>query len=78
MYEDLTLESRTLLYVLISSLLSFRQVNIRYLELNIVGILELVLPELNIEESRLLSILLDRNLKHAGQAQRLISLNVHP
>ena len=28
---------------------------------NIVRILELVLPELNIEESRLLAILLDRN-----------------
>ena len=45
---------------------------------NIVSILELVLPELNIEESRLLAILLDRNSKHAGQAQRLLSLNVHP
>ena len=31
----------------------------------IVGILEFVLPELNIEESRLLAILLDRNSKHA-------------
>ena len=110
MYEDLTSESRTLLYILISSLLSFRHANIRYLELNIpqvwnvflifkeygnsndcsktksnysdflflelkniVGILECVLPELNIEESRLLAILLDRNSKHAGQAQRLLS-----
>ena len=35
MYEDLTSESCTLLYVLISSLLTFRRVNIRYLELNI-------------------------------------------
>ena len=35
MYEDVTSESRTLLYVLISSLLSFRRVDIRYLELNI-------------------------------------------
>ena len=35
MYEVLTSESRTLLYVLISSLLSFRRVNIRYLKLNI-------------------------------------------
>ena len=35
MYENLTSESRTLLFVLISSLLSFRRVNIRYLELNI-------------------------------------------
>ena len=40
---------------------------------NIVGILECVLPELNIEESRVLAILLDRNSKHAGQAQRLLS-----
>ena len=43
---------------------------------NIVGVLECVLPELNIEESRLLSllaILLDRNSKHAGQAQRLLT-----
>ena len=45
-----------------------------FLELkNIVGILECVLPELNIEESLLLAILLDRNSKHAGQAQRLLS-----
>ena len=35
MYEDLTSESGTLLYVLISSLLSFCHVNIRNLELNI-------------------------------------------
>ena len=34
---------------------------------NIVGILEFVLPERNIEESRLLAILLDRNSKHAGK-----------
>ena len=40
--------------------------------------LEFVLPELNIEESHLLAILLDRISKHAGQAQRLLSLNVHP
>ena len=40
---------------------------------NIVGILECVLPELNIEESRLLAILFDRNSKHAGQAQRLLT-----
>ena len=40
---------------------------------NIVGILECVLPEMNIEESRLLAILLDRNSKHAGQAQRLLT-----
>ena len=40
---------------------------------NIVGILEYVLPELNMEESRLLAILLDRNSKHAGQAQRLLT-----
>ena len=45
---------------------------------NIVGILEFVLPVLNIEESHLLAILLDRNSKHAEQAQRLLSLNVHP
>jgi len=32
-----------------------------------------VLPELNIEELRPLAILLDRNSKHAGQAQRLLS-----
>ena len=38
---------------------------------NIVSILECVLPELNIEESCLLAILLDQNSKHAGQAQRL-------
>ena len=45
-----------------------------FLELkNIVGILECVLPELNIEESLLLAILLDRNSKHAGKAQRLLS-----
>ena len=31
------------------------------------------MPELNIEESRLLAILLDRNSKHAGQAQRLLT-----
>ena len=144
--KTLTSESRTLLYVLISSLLSFRRVNIRYLELNIpqecnvflifreqelrvciftirekasfvmfsiavqvlfmrahsfwchlvngndcsktvfkysdflslelknvVGILECVLPELNIEESRLLAILLDGNSKHTGKAQRLLT-----
>ena len=35
MFEDLSLESCTLLYDLISSLLSFRRVNIRHLELNI-------------------------------------------
>ena len=35
---------------------------------NIVSILECVSPELNIEESRLLAILLDQNSKHAGQA----------
>ena len=40
---------------------------------NIVGILECVLPELNIEESCLLAILLDRNSKHEGQAQRFLS-----
>ena len=38
---------------------------------NIVGILGCVLPELNNEESRLLAILLDRNSKDAGQAQRI-------
>ena len=38
---------------------------------NIVGILGCVLPELNNEESRLLAMKLDRNSKHAGQAQRL-------
>lgn len=35
MFEDLSSESSKLLYVLISSLLSFRRVNIRHLELNI-------------------------------------------
>ena len=45
---------------------------------NIVGILECVLPELNIKESLLLAILLDRNSKHAGQAQRLLSeMHIH-
>ena len=45
---------------------------------NIVSILECVLPELNIEESRLLAILLERNSKHAGQAQRLLSeMHIH-
>ena len=40
---------------------------------NVVGILECVLPEQNIEESCLLAILLDRNSKHAGQAQKLLT-----
>ena len=49
----------------------FKYPNFLSLELkNIVGILECILPELNIEESCLLAILLDRNSKHAGQAQR--------
>ena len=45
-----------------------------FLELkDIEGIIESVLPELNIEELRLLAILLDRNSRHAGQAQRLLT-----
>ena len=38
MFEDLSSESSKLLYVLISSLLSFRRVNNRHLELNILKV----------------------------------------
>ena len=38
MFEDLSSESSKLLYVLIPSLLSFRRVNIRHLELNILQV----------------------------------------
>ena len=38
MFEDLSSAARKLLYVLISPLLSFRRVNIRHLELNILQV----------------------------------------
>ena len=41
------------------------------LDFHVAGILECVLPELNIEELHLLAVLLDRNSKHAGQVQIL-------